>query len=191
MPRMNAAVATRSTAAERREEILRVAVIEFGRTGLHGTSTETIAREVGVSQPYIFRLFGTKKQLFMESVRWGFDHTVETFREAGANSPDGHTALRRMGQAYEQLVVDPRFLGIQLQGYASTDDPEIQAVVEDGFGRLVQEIVRHTGIDAEQLAAFLGRGMLMNVASSMGVLDSDEGWARMIRDGCIGGFETD
>ncbi|MGD8487185.1 MAG: TetR/AcrR family transcriptional regulator [Chloroflexota bacterium] len=185
---MSTASAVRHTAEERREEVLRVAVAHFGRTGLHGTSTETIAREVGISQPYLFRLFGTKKELFMEAVRWGFDHTIAVFREAGEEATDGHDALRRMGQAYERLVLDRRYLGIQLQAYASTDDPDIQAVVEHSFGRLVTEIIRHTELTPQQLAAFLGRGMLMNVASSMGVLESPDGWAVMVRDGCIGGF---
>ena len=182
---------TRLTAEERREEILHAAVTRFGKTGLHGTSTETIARDVGVSQPYLFRLFGTKKELYMAAVRWGFDHTIERFREAGEAAVDGHDALRRMADAYEQLVVDRRYLDIQLQAYASTDDEQIRQVVEDGFGRLVGEIVRHTGISPRQLADFLGRGMLMNVASSMGVLHSEQGWARMVHDGCIGGFDTD
>jgi hypothetical protein len=31
--------------------------------------------------------------------------------------------------------------------------------------------------------------MLLNVASSMGVLQSQDGWAVMVRDGCIGGFD--
>lgn len=191
IPRMNAAVAVRHTAEERREEILVAAVARFGQTGLYGTSTETIARDVGVSQPYLFRLFGTKKELFMASVRWAFDHTIDVFRLAGEQSDDAHDAFRRIGYAYEALISDRRFLDIQLQAYASTHDPEIQAVVEEGFGRLVMEIVRHTQATPDQLAAFLGRGMLLNVASSMGVLEAETGWAAMVRDGCIGGFEED
>ena len=186
---MNAAVAVRHTAEERREEILHAAVARFGQTGLHGTSTEVIARDVGVSQPYLFRLFGTKKELYMAAVRWAFDHAIERFREAGEAASDPHDAFRRIGDAYVDLISDPRLLGIQFQAYASTGDPEIQAMVEDGFGRLVNEIVRHTNASASQLAAFLGRGMLLNVASSMGVLESETGWAALVRDGCIGGFE--
>ncbi len=186
---MTTATAHRLTADERRQEILLAAVARFGETGLHGTSTEAIARDVGVSQPYLFRLFGTKKQLFVEAVRWGFGHTLETFREAGESAADGHDALRRMGYAYESLVMDRRYLGIQLQAYAASHDPDVQAVVEESFGRLVELIVHYTHVTPEQLALFLGRGMLMNVASSMGVLDSEEGWATMIRQGCIGGFD--
>jgi AcrR family transcriptional regulator len=186
---MNAAAAVRHTAEERREEIIHAAVAQFGRTGLHGTSTEAIARDVGVSQPYLFRLFGTKKELFMAAVNWGFEHTVAVFRAAGESATDAHDAFRRMGDAYVGLIEDRRYLGIQLQAYAATDDPEIQAAVELGFGRMVEEIMRHTDASPAQLAAFLGRGMLLNVASSTGVLDSDTAWAGLVRDGCLMGFE--
>lgn len=186
---MHSAVAVRHTAEERREEILQAAVVRFGATGLHGTSTETIARDVGVSQPYLFRLFGTKKELFMAAVEWGFSETLEAFRRAGAAATDPHDAFKRMGDAYLQLIGDRRYLEIQMQAYASTDDPEIRQVVQDGFGRLVMEIVRHTSATPAQLAAFLGRGMLLNVAVSMGVSDQESGWPAMVREGCIGGLE--
>lgn len=186
---MNAAATTRHTAEERREEILHAAVARFGKTGLHGTSTELIARDVGVSQPYLFRLFGTKKELFMAAVAWAFDHTLEVFREAGAAATDPHDAFRRIGDAYFELVGDRRYLDIQLHAYASTDDPEIREVVEAGFGRLVTEIVQHTEATPKQLAAFLGRGMLLNVTGAMGVLKAESGWAAYVREGCIGGFE--
>ncbi len=187
---MRSATVSRHTAAERREEIIHAAVTHFGKTGLHGTSTEAIARDVGVSQPYLFRLFGTKKELYMASVRWAFEHTTEVFRQAGEAASDPHDAFRRIGYAYGELINDRRYLDIQLQAYASTDDPEIRQVVEDGFGRLVNEVIRHTQATPTQLAAFLGRGMLMNVASAMGVLGHETGWAAQVREGCVEGFET-
>jgi AcrR family transcriptional regulator len=186
---MQPAVAVRHTAEERREAILQAAVVRFGATGLHGTSTETIARDVGVSQPYLFRLFGTKKELFMAAVEWGFRETLETFRNAAGEAADRHDAFRRMGEAYVTLIADRRYLDIQLQAYAATDDPQIRQVVQEGFGRLVIEIVRHTDANPAQLAEFLGRGMLLNVAAAMGVADQQTGWPAMVRQGCIGGFD--
>ncbi len=184
MPSMNAPAAPRHTADERREEIIRAAVTRFGKTGLYGTSTEAIARDVGVSQPYLFRLFGTKKEMFMAAVAWAFDHTVERFREAGEAAIDQHDAFRRIGYAYEDLISDRRYLDIQLQAYASTSDPEIRQLVNDGFGRMVMEIDRHTEASPQQLAVFIGRGMLMNVTSSMGALEDPDGWAKLIQEGC-------
>ena len=40
----------------------------FADHGAHGMSTETIAKAVGISQPYIFRLFGTKKELVKATI---------------------------------------------------------------------------------------------------------------------------
>jgi AcrR family transcriptional regulator len=182
---MSTSTTVRLTAEERREGILRAAVTQFGRTGLHGTSTETIAAEVGISQPYLFRLFGTKKELFIAAVRWGFKLTAAAFHEAGEAAVDEHDAFRRIGKAYGSVITDRRYLGIQLQAYAATDDDDIRQVVEEGFGSLVQEIVRYTHPTPEQLAAFLGRGMLMNVAGSLGLLEATEGWASMVRQACI------
>ena len=72
-----APVATRLTAVDRREAILQAAMEAFAEKGLHGTSTETIARNVGISQPYLFRLYGTKKELFLAAIRRCFDDTLE------------------------------------------------------------------------------------------------------------------
>lgn len=182
---MTSPATPRLSADERREEILRAAITRFGQTGLYGTSTETIARDVGLSQPYLFRLFGTKKELFMAAVRWSFDHTIARFREAGKAAVDQHDAFRRIGHAYEQLISDRRYLEIQLQAYASTSDPDIRKLVNDGFGEMVTEIQRQTNGSPQQLAVFVGRGMLLNVTSSMGALDDPDGWARMIQEGCM------
>lgn len=186
---MNAALATRHTAAERREEILEAAVRHFGATGLHGTSTESIARDVGVSQPYLFRLFGTKKELFIAAVEWGFSGTLAAFEEAAGAAVDAHDAFRRIGQAYGDLLQDRRYLDIQMQAYAACADPDIREVVQIGFGRLVVAIHAATDATNEQLSAFLGRGMLMNVAMAMGVEDEETGWPVMVREGCVGGFD--
>lgn len=187
---MNAAVAVRHTAEERREEILAAAVGRFGATGLHGTSTETIARDVGVSQPYLFRLFGTKKELFIATVEWGFRETLDAFRAAAQDATDPHDAFRRIGDAYSRLLLDRRFLDIQMQAYASCSDPQIREVVQRGFGRLVMEVYGATDATPDQLSRFFGNGMLLNVAMSMGVVEQEDGWPAMIREGCVGSFDS-
>jgi AcrR family transcriptional regulator len=189
MRAVNATVAIRHTAEERREEILHAAVVRFGATGLHGTSTETIAADVGVSQPYLFRLFGTKKDLFLAAVDWGFHETLEAFRKAGSEATGSHDAFRRIGEAYLALISDRRYLDIQMQAYATTHDPDVRRLVQEGFGRLVSEVVRQTDATPAQLAAFLGRGMLLNVSVAMGVAEEETGWPVMVREGCIGGLE--
>jgi AcrR family transcriptional regulator len=56
---MAAAPTPRKSAKERREEILAIAIEHFAARGFRGSSTGVIAREAGISQPYLFRLFRT------------------------------------------------------------------------------------------------------------------------------------
>ena len=75
-------VSTRMSAEERRESVLDAAVAEFARGGLAGTSTEAIAARAGISQPYLFRLFSTKKDLFIAAYRRAFVLIESRFTEA-------------------------------------------------------------------------------------------------------------
>src|SRR2546426_10487244 len=72
----------RHTAEERRAEVLQAAVAEFALHGLHGTSTEMIARRIGISQPYIFRRFPSKKEIFLAAIDQCFDRVEAAFRNA-------------------------------------------------------------------------------------------------------------
>jgi AcrR family transcriptional regulator len=173
---VNALTTERKTAEERREAVLEAALTEFGDHGFEGASTDTIARAAGISQPYLFRLFGTKKELFIASVERCFGATHSLFAEASGGL-QGEEALHAMGRAYKTMVrEDPRRLRGQMQAYAACDDPEVAAVVRRNFGRLV-DLVETKGADPERAMSFFAAGMLINVMASMGVLGGEEPWA--------------
>ena len=145
----------RKTKDARREEILDAAMLEFAERGFHGASTEDIARRAGISQPYVFRLFGTKKELFRAVVSRCFRETLEMFQRA-AEGHRGAEALEAMGQAYvNQLQTDSVRLRAQMQAYAACDDPEIREVVRQGFGDLVAYAQRVSGLPPEHVGAVL------------------------------------
>src|SRR3954447_24911739 len=123
---MGSPARTRQTAAERRETLVGAAMAEFGIGGHAGTATEAIARRAGISHAYLFRLFPTKKALFLACVDRCFDKTVATFHEAVANPADGNVA-KAMGDAYVDMLRDRELLLFQLQSYAAAADPEIRA----------------------------------------------------------------
>ena len=173
----------RLSAAERRDDVLDAAVIEFAERGLEGTSTEDIARRAGISQPYLFRLFGTKKELFKASTARCFRETLESFQRA-AEGLRGEEALQAMGAAYvAEMLSDPVRLRAQMQAYVASSDPEIRAVVRDGYGDLVAYVQRVAGPDAEPVARFFAAGMLLNVLASMQLDDGSEPWAQRLLDG--------
>jgi AcrR family transcriptional regulator len=178
------AVTTRKTAEERREEILAAALEEFGAHGLHGTSTDSIARRAGVSQPYLFRLFGTKKELYLEVVRRCLRDTLTLFQNASAGK-QGEEALDAIGKAYVELLRNRTRLRLQMQAYADCDDPEVRAVVREGYGALVEHAEGLTGDDTERVRDFFAFGMLLNVFASMDLLNQDEAWAKRLLEACL------
>jgi AcrR family transcriptional regulator len=182
---VNPATTTRKTADERREEILAVALEEFGEHGLDGTSTDTIARKAGISQPYLFRLFGTKKELYLESVRRCLSQTLELFQQS-ADGLRGEEAMNAIGQAYRGLLADRIRLRAQMQAYADCDDDDVREVVRAGFGRLVDYVTQVSGAEPERIRDFFAFGMLLNVFASMDLLDHPAPWAKEILEACMG-----
>jgi AcrR family transcriptional regulator len=162
----------RLSAGERRDEVVAAAMAEFAQTGYAGTSTDAIARRSGVSQPYLFQLFGTKKDLFIAAVRHGFGRTALAFETAGraarAEDPSAEHVLDAMGQAYCDLLRDRELLLCQLQAYAACGDPEIRAAVGDEFIRIYRLVEELSGADDHALEHWFGAGMLMNTAAAIG-----------------------
>jgi AcrR family transcriptional regulator len=178
------AVAERKSAEERREQILEAALAEFAARGLEGGSTEAIAKAVGISQPYVFRLFGTKKELFIATIERCMRGTLDMFRTASAGLT-GEEALRAIGDAYvERLASDPTYLHSQMQAYAASDDPQIREVVRRGYGELVEYVERISGEPTDRVSHFFAKGMLLNVMASLDLLGAEEGWAQRLIEGC-------
>jgi AcrR family transcriptional regulator len=161
---------------ERRESVLEAALIEFAARGLDGTSTEHVAQRAGISQPYLFRLFPTKKSLFLALVERCFQRVAEAFTAAAADRV-GEDALAAMGDAYQQLLDNRTLLLLQMHAYAACDDPDIRDATRTGFRRLWVLVERLTGMPFERVTAFFAMGMLMNVAAAMDLPAVDERWA--------------
>jgi AcrR family transcriptional regulator len=168
----------RRSAEERREEIVALAIEQFAVGGYRGTSTEAIAREAGISQPYLFRLFRTKRELFLACTDLVDARILETFRNAARGVPR-EEVLRAMGSAYVELLQDRTALLFQMQSYAACADPVIQDHVRAGYGEIVREVTRLSGAESEQVWQFFSHGMLLNVIASLdlsAIADRDE-WA--------------
>jgi AcrR family transcriptional regulator len=173
----------RKSAEVRREEILEAAVKEFAYGGLHGTSTERIAQRAGISQPYLFRLFGTKKELFIAANQRCFGRVLASFQEA-AEGKTGKGAMKAMGRAYDQLLADREMLLLQMQMYAACSDPEIRDMTRAGFAGLFRYVEQVSGADTLEIRDFFAMGMLMNVAAALDlpqICGRDDSWAQELR----------
>src|SRR5436189_6350195 len=104
---MTTTPSTRMTAAERRETVLDAATKEFAAKGLHAASTDDIARAAGISQPYLFRLFRTKKELYLATAERCIADMNEIFANA-AGGRMGREALEAIGAAYKERMLSDR-----------------------------------------------------------------------------------
>jgi AcrR family transcriptional regulator len=186
----------RVPASERRDALIEAAVHEFAQGGLHGTPVDRIARRVGVAQPYVFSLFGSKKELFMAAVERCFELVAETFtRAAAAFDPSVTTedpeVLLAMGHSYVELLHSHRdYLMLQHHAYAACNDIEIRDRVRALYAGLVRHVERLATNSSnrhgepvptsEQIDEFFRHGMWLNVAAAMGVEDLSAGceWVR-------------
>ena len=135
---------TRRSAAERRGEIIEIAIEHFALKGYNGTSTDVVAREAGISQPYLFRLFHTKRELFLACHEVMHGRISQTFADAIRDvAPEER--IPAMGRAYSDLLADRTSLLFQMQSYAASSDPEIQARVRERYADLVRQVRRGDG----------------------------------------------
>jgi AcrR family transcriptional regulator len=156
-------------AEERRAQLLDAATRAFAKGGYHGTSTDAVAREAGVSQPYVVRTFGTKLALFLEVFARATDRirlAFEAVLDERPFDPDSEDDASRLGMAYTELLADRALLQIMMHGYSAGGVDEIAALSRDCMARLVATI-RRTGWDDDRCRDFIAHGMLINVLLSM------------------------
>jgi AcrR family transcriptional regulator len=186
----------RVPAAERRDALISAAVIEFARTGLHGTPVDRIARRVGVAQPYVFSLFANKRELFLAAVERGFERVLDVFEtaaaayRAGAAPPDCEDALGAMGRAYVELLHSDRdYLLLQHQSYAACADDVVRDRVRQLYAAVAARIQVLSQATPERIDEFFRRGMALNVAAALGVEDLSVscGWVQAAVENPVSG----
>jgi AcrR family transcriptional regulator len=171
-------VSTRQTADERRTAVLAAAITEFARAGYAGTSTDAIASRAGISQPYLFRLFGTKKELFIATYDLVGDRIIRELTKA-AEGLDGEEALHAMGGAYLELMQDPDLLQVQMHGFAAAcGDADIARSCRRTFEVLWHLVDERLGLDEESVRQFFATGMMISVMSAIDLLSIPDHWAQ-------------
>jgi len=176
------------SAEDRKEQVLDAALIEFARGGLAGTSTEAIAARAGISQPYLFRLFATKKELFLAAMDRCFGNVAATFTNA-ADGLAGEAAMDAMGESYKGLIADRDNLLAQLQMYAACGDSDVRDHAREGFRRLYELVSNASGASPQEIVLFFAFGMWCNVSTALQLDSLNEPWAKALT-GASGGVSA-
>ena len=161
---------TRMAAEARRELVLAAATRAFARTGFAGTSTDAIAHEAQVSQPYVIRIFGTKQELFLATYDRAAATVYDSFaRVVGDPEFDGSREAdrSRLGSLYSDLLRDRDLALVLLHGFAAADNPMIRTRAQECLGR-VNSLLLDAGVPATQARDLVAHGMLLTVLMALG-----------------------
>jgi AcrR family transcriptional regulator len=173
----------RQTAAARRESVLDAATEAFAAKGYHGTSTEDIARAAGISQPYLFRLFGSKKELYLAAQKRCIDELYDLFAEA-SRGKTGKGALLAMAEAYQAILQDRARQMLMLKSWGTDDEPDIRRASRAGWRDLVDLVEQTSRATPDEVSRFFASGMLLTVLAAIGMDEEPEPWSKRLVEAC-------
>ena len=162
------------TAAERREQVVRVATAVFAERGYDGASIDEIARRAGVSAPVVYDHFASKQDLYQRLLERTRDELLAVWREHLASDEPAAVRIPRAIGAWAAYVETHRDAA-RMYFRDPTGVPEVRAF--------------HAGIHAQGRAALgtiLGREEgAANIAGSADA-ESLELAAEVMRSGLAG-----
>ncbi|AFC30113.1 TetR/AcrR family transcriptional regulator [Paenibacillus mucilaginosus] len=160
-----------AASVSRREEILEAAVSVFAQWGYYKATTAHVAERAGISQPYVFKFFKTKEELFTAALQRAFGRIRRVFD--GVQAPR-EALLGKMIAAYEGLMTT-HHQEIVLQVHGQTIPEEgIRETMRTGLREVwsqVENKFREAGLpDPEVLTStFMANGMLCHVSAVLGM----------------------
>lgn len=179
------AAGSRAKSDERRRDVLEAAVACFSRKGFYGTATHEIAALAGISQPYIYRLFGNKHELFAGAVDFVSEIMESTLSartaEVGSSPRTTAEALNAAQIAYRALIDDRDVLMFLMHANCAADEPLVGDAVRRCYAKQVNLVGQLVNSDDEAIRQWFGAGMLENVVTALDLAAVDEPWARAMR----------
>ena len=184
----------RLPAAERRAAVLDAALRVFGEGSYDGATTAEIARAAGVSEPILYRHFGSKRELYCACLDEMWLRLRETVDAIVAAEPDPSEWLFAVPKAIAVLRakgVHPNQLWIQALSQAGEDQElrrhvrkhmrEIHDFVADVYRRAQAEGAMPLERDPSAEAwVGLGIGLLRSVQDSLGGLLTQDDFAAIL-----------
>lgn len=165
----------RLTADARREQILAAASIVFGERGYVGGTTDAIARQAGISQAYVVRMFGSKENLFRETATRAAERVQVAFRaEIATFAPDEpmDSKVLKLATAYANLVEDRGQLLTLLHLFSLGHDEALGPLGRASFLEAYRIVREEAGMNADEAQQFFAQGMLMTILLAMRMPDA-------------------
>jgi AcrR family transcriptional regulator len=177
----------RHTAEERRRLVIDAARAEFVALGLFGATGEAIAYRAGISHPYLLRLFGSKRELFLAVVDHVFDELIGLLRSTAEATRSDGSAEALEAELRGALLTEDRSLAL-LQFCTACSDDDVRPTVRRRFADFYEELERASGASEDQIRDLLARLLLAGAAQAMRLPEAAgrERWARRLLGADLG-----
>jgi AcrR family transcriptional regulator len=136
-------LSSRLSGPERRAAVVETACRIFAKGSYHGSTTAQIARELGVTEPVLYRHFASKRELYLACLETVWERVRVLWENALEREPEPSEWLKAIGKAYLEARAAARIVLVDLWIQALTeaaDDPEIRRALRQQV-REVHEFV--------------------------------------------------
>jgi AcrR family transcriptional regulator len=175
----------RLTAVERRQAVLDTAGHVFSRSSYRGATTAEIAREAGITEPILYRHFGSKRDLYLACLDEAWRSFRETAERALEEDPVG--CLGAIADAYMAKKTRIRLVDLWIQALNEAADDAVIAKavrrqireVHAFFAGVIEHGQLHGAVNPErdpvaEAWIFVGGGLLATIDHRLGGLLGDD-----------------
>lgn len=154
-----------STREARKEELLSAATTAFARRGYFGTTTNEVALEAGISQPYVVQYFGSKESMFLQVHERAGRIVTEQMRSVATSA----ASMSTFTADYKKIVVDPKLLLVIMHAIFAASVESIGVRARELFATMYTILTKEAGATPEQAYEFLGKSLLLNTMLAMDI----------------------
>ncbi|EEP70575.1 conserved hypothetical protein [Micromonospora sp. ATCC 39149] len=158
----------RATAGQRRVQAVAIGMGAFADHGLTTAAVQHVADRLGLSQPYVFRLFGSQQAFFLACLDELEERFRAVIRRAAAAAPD--VPLPAMRAEFRDLLADEVHSGLWMQASALVRrNDKIARRLRALIAGVLAEVDRLATTTPDELLRFVADGALTVQSRALGV----------------------
>jgi AcrR family transcriptional regulator len=172
----------RAQGTGRREQIVTTTISLLSRYGLTGTTTARIARDVGISEPALYRHFLNKEEIILAALDSVSSNLISHMYEASLREDHIPQKIHEMSAGlYEFVMSHPEEAAVLFEVFSASRDTHLKQSLQDMFlgsmgimEQLLREGIRNgdvlPDIDVELTAwKIMSLGITLNFAAMLGL----------------------
>ena len=174
-----------SKAEQRRKDFLPRLAEAFSDLGYRRATTSHLAELFGVEENVLYRVWPSKKAMFLDAIEYVYQVTIETWEKVLSDDKDRTTAAERILEYQAKNHGQMKLYRIIYAGLSETDDADVRSALRRLYKRFNQYIVRlleehrpEKSVDlpdTETVAwAIIGLGAIVDLQRELGITSMEK-----------------